>query len=81
MVLILVHIADHFVEEHRHNIEDRVRKLELGNRELENENIELRENFIKLQSHSMKYNLIFSGILQRDNEKSVYRFLFINIFS
>jgi hypothetical protein len=62
-------------EEHRHNIEDRVRKLELGNRELENENIELRENFIKLQSHSMKYNLIFSGILQRDNEKSVYRFL------
>jgi hypothetical protein len=38
------------VEEHHHNIEDRVRKLELGNRELENENIELRENFIKLQS-------------------------------
>ena len=55
-------------EEHHHNIEDRVRKLELGNRELENENIELREKFIKLQSHSMKYNLIFSGIQQRDNE-------------
>jgi len=49
-------------EEHHHNIEDRVRRLDLGNRELENENIELRENFIKLQSHSMKYNLIFSGI-------------------
>jgi Skp family chaperone for outer membrane proteins len=62
-------------EEHHHNIEDQVRKLELGNRELENENIETRENFIKLQSHSMKYNLIFSGILQRDNEKSVYCFL------
>ena len=55
-------------EEHHHNIEDRVRKLELGNRELENENIELKENFIKLQSHSMKYNLISSGIQQRDNE-------------
>jgi hypothetical protein len=27
-----------------------------------------RESFIKLQSHSMKYNLIFSGIHQRDNE-------------
>jgi hypothetical protein len=62
-------------EEHHHNIEDRVRKLKLSDRELENENIEMRENFIKLQSHSMKYNLIFSGILQRDNEKSVYRFL------
>ena len=47
-------------EEHHHNIEDRVRKLELGNRELENENIEQRENLIKLQSHSMKYNLVFS---------------------
>jgi hypothetical protein len=56
------------VEEHHHNIEDRVRKLELGNRELENESIELKENFIKLQSHSMKYNLISSGIQQRDNE-------------
>ena len=55
-------------EEHHHNIEDRVRKLELGNKELENENIELRDNFIKLQSNSMKYNLIFSGIQQRDNE-------------
>ena len=55
-------------EEHHHNIEDRVRKLELGNRELENESIELKENFIKLQSHSMKYNLISSGIQQRDNE-------------
>jgi hypothetical protein len=38
------------------------------NRELENENIDLKENFIKLQSHSMKYNLIFSGMQQRDNE-------------
>ena len=55
-------------EGHHHNIDDRVRKLELGNRELENENIELREKFIKLQSHSLKYNLIFSGIQQRDNE-------------
>ena len=61
-------------EEHHHNIEDRVRKLKLSDRELENENIEMRENFIKLQSHSMKYNLIFSGILQRDNDKSFYRF-------
>jgi predicted RNase H-like nuclease (RuvC/YqgF family) len=55
-------------EEQHHNIEDRVRKLEQGNRELENESIELKENFIKLQSHSMKYNLISSGIQQRDNE-------------
>jgi hypothetical protein len=66
------------VMEHHHNIEDRVRKLELGNRELENENIEMRENFIKLQSHSMKYNLIFSGILQRDNEKSSTMFILLS---
>ena len=27
----------------------------------------------KLQSHSMKYNLILGGILQRANDKSLYR--------
>lgn len=56
----------HNEEKHHHNIEDRVRALERDNRTLENENHELKEKFLELQTHSMKYNLIFTGIKSID---------------
>ena len=55
-------------EQHHREIEHRVSFLERRNAELDRENYELKEDFLKLQSHSMKYNLIFSGIKQPDGE-------------
>lgn len=55
-------------EGHHHEVADRMAKLENINYDLENENCELRENFLELKTHSMKYNLIFSGIQQTDHE-------------
>jgi hypothetical protein len=43
-------------------------KLENINYDLKNENCELKENFLQLKTHSIKYNLIFSGIQQTDHE-------------
>ena len=43
-------------------------KLENLNYELDIENRELKESLLKLQSHSMKYNLIFYGIEQKEQE-------------
>lgn len=42
--------------------------LECLNFDVEAENRELNEELLKLKSHSMKYNLIFSGIQQTDME-------------
>ncbi|CAG2245404.1 unnamed protein product [Mytilus edulis] len=55
-------------ENHHYIIEDRVKSMEQVNTYLENENFELKEQFLRLQTHSMKYNLIFSGITEQDNE-------------
>ncbi|CAC5411138.1 unnamed protein product [Mytilus coruscus] len=55
-------------ENHHHIIEDRVKSMEQVNTYLENENFELKEQFLRLQKHSMKYNLIFSGIKEQENE-------------
>ena len=55
-------------EGHHHEVADRMTKLENINYDLVNENCELRENFLELKTHSMKYNLIFSGIQQTDHE-------------
>ncbi|CAC5356111.1 unnamed protein product [Mytilus coruscus] len=55
-------------ENHHHIIEDRVKSMEQVNTYLENENFELKEQFLRLQTHSMKYNLIFSGIKEQENE-------------
>ena len=60
-------ILDH-EEHHHHEIADRMTNLENINYDLEQENRELREDLLKLQTHSMKYNLIFSGIKQDDGE-------------
>ncbi|CAC5406091.1 unnamed protein product [Mytilus coruscus] len=60
-------------EEFHYNIvETRVSGLEAENDKLQYENIELKEKLLEMQAHSMKYNLIFSGIKessQRQNEK------------
>ena len=48
-------------EQHHHNIGDRIRKLEHSNMNLEKENLDLQEQFLELKTHSMKYNLIFTG--------------------
>jgi len=42
--------------------------LKCLNFDVEAENRELKEELLKLQSHSMKYNSIFSGIQQTDME-------------
>jgi hypothetical protein len=42
--------------------------LERRSFDLEHENDELRENVLKMQTHSMKYNLIFGGISDKDCE-------------
>ncbi|VDI23879.1 Hypothetical predicted protein [Mytilus galloprovincialis] len=59
-------------EYHYNIVESRVCGIEAGNEKLQNENFELKENLLKMQTHSMKYNLIFSGIKEsneRQNEK------------
>jgi hypothetical protein len=45
-----------------------VQTLERRSFDLEHENDELRENLLKMQTHSMKYNLIFGGISDKDCE-------------
>lgn len=57
-------------ERHHHNIEDRMRYLEEQNRALENENKILQEDFLRFQTHSMKYNLIFTGLPEGRDESS-----------
>jgi chromosome segregation ATPase len=57
-------------EEHHHNIEDRVRELERHNQYLETENNNLREEFLRLRTHCMKYNLIFGGIKQTQEDEN-----------
>ena len=50
-------------EEFHYNIvETRVSAIESDKDQLQWESIELREKRLKMQTHSMKYNLIFSGI-------------------
>jgi hypothetical protein len=36
---------------------------------LEKENLDLQEQFLELKTHSMKYNLIFTGIPHSDGHK------------
>jgi hypothetical protein len=60
-------IIDH-EEQHHHEIADRMQTLERRSFDLEHENDELRENLLKMQTHSMKYNLIFGGISDKDCE-------------
>jgi hypothetical protein len=55
-------------ENHHHEIADGMTTQENLNFDVEAEKYELKEQFLKLQSHSMKYNLIFSGIQQTDME-------------
>ena len=55
-------------EQHHHEVADRVQTLERRSFDLEHENYELRENLLKMQTHSMKYNLIFGGISDKDCE-------------
>ena len=56
-------------EQHHHSIKDRFRKLEHSNMNLEKENLDLQEQFLELKTHSMKYNLIFTGIPHSDGHK------------
>ena len=57
------------IEERHHNeIADRMTVLENKTYDLETENFELKENLLKQQSHSMKYNLIFGGISDKEFE-------------
>lgn len=55
-------------ERHHYVIEDRMKYLEEQNRVLENQNRELHEQYLKLQTHSMKYNLIFTGLPENTGE-------------
>ena len=55
-------------EQHHHEVADRIQTLERRSFDLEHENDELRENLLKMQTHSMKYNLIFGGISDKDCE-------------
>jgi len=60
-------IIDH-EEQHHHEVADRMQTLERRSFDLEHENDELRENLLKMQTHSMKYNLIFGGISDKNCE-------------
>ena len=55
-------------ERHHHEIEDRMRYLEGQNRKLEVEKNEIYEQFLQFQTHSMKYNLIFTGLNEAEDE-------------
>ncbi|CAC5381880.1 unnamed protein product [Mytilus coruscus] len=55
-------------EKHHHEISDRMRMVENYTQDIEIDSNNLREDFLKLQSHSMKYNLIFGGIPQTDDD-------------
>lgn len=60
-------IIDH-EEQHHHEVADIMQTLERKSFDLEHENDELRENLLKMQTHSMKYNLIFGGISDKNCE-------------
>ncbi|CAG2217208.1 unnamed protein product [Mytilus edulis] len=58
-------------EEYHYNIvESRVSGIEAENEKLQYENFELKEKLLEMQAHSMKYNLIFSGIKERSERQN-----------
>ncbi|XP_071168016.1 uncharacterized protein [Mytilus edulis] len=57
-------------EKHHFEIADRMNLVENYTREIDTEKNQLKEEYLKLQSHSMKYNLIFGGIVQTDEEEN-----------
>ncbi|VDI29323.1 Hypothetical predicted protein [Mytilus galloprovincialis] len=58
-------------EEFHYNIvESRVSGIEAENEKLQYENFELKEKVLEMQAHSMKYNLIFSGIKERSERQN-----------
>ena len=70
-IYIYIYKQDEILEKdegRNHELADRMTKLENINYDLKNENCELKENFLQLKTHSIKYNLIFSGIQQTDHE-------------
>ncbi|CAC5425438.1 unnamed protein product [Mytilus coruscus] len=56
-------------EKHHFEIADRMNLVEDYTEEINTEKNQLKEEYLKLQSHSMKCNLIFGGIIQTDEEE------------
>ncbi|CAC5424084.1 unnamed protein product [Mytilus coruscus] len=56
-------------EKHHFDIAVRMNLVEDYTEEINTEKNQLKEEYLKLQSHSMKYNLIFGGIIQTDEEE------------